>query len=202
MSDENITLLILRIQAGRDEDAAAELWDAYFSRVASVARKRLMNTPKRMADEEDIAISALQSFFQAIELGKLDALNNRDALWRVLVTITIRKASHYTKMATAKKRGGQLVRGESAFVKRRAGDPENLAGIPDQRTVHELISECRDRIESLPEEFLQQIAVMRLHGWSTQEIALKSGVSHSTIKRKVRRIREIWTASDQELTPP
>src|SRR5262245_12699286 len=45
-----------------------------------------------MADEEDVALSAFDSFCRNAEEGRFPDLRDRDNLWKLLVTITVRKA--------------------------------------------------------------------------------------------------------------
>src|SRR5262249_48736268 len=59
-SDE-VTLLIQRLKRG-DREAAAWLWEGYVRRLLGLARKKLGTFPRRAADEEDVALSAFNSF--------------------------------------------------------------------------------------------------------------------------------------------
>ena len=45
-----------------DSDAATPLWQGCVQRIMAIARKKLGNLPRRVADEEDIAVSAFRSF--------------------------------------------------------------------------------------------------------------------------------------------
>ena len=44
------------------------------------------------ADEEDVALSAFDSFFRSAEQGRFPRLSDRDDLWQILVLVTTRKA--------------------------------------------------------------------------------------------------------------
>ena len=72
--------------------AAQQLWEAYYLRLVGLARQRLGQTPRGPADEEDVALSALNSFFEGVAQGRFPLLCDRDDLWRLLVHITARKA--------------------------------------------------------------------------------------------------------------
>src|SRR6516225_5263352 len=85
-------------------DAAQQLWEAYFRRLVGLARQRLGQTPRGPADEEDVALSALTSFFEGIAKGRFPQLNDRDDLWRLLVHITARKAIDQINHERRKKR--------------------------------------------------------------------------------------------------
>src|SRR5204863_5483684 len=89
-SDGSITKLVVLLKAG-DRAAAQPLWEAYFARLVALARVRLRNTPRRAADEEDVALSAFDSFCRRAERGEFPRLNDRDDLWQLLAMIASRK---------------------------------------------------------------------------------------------------------------
>ena len=70
-SDGSITHLITRLKQG-DPSAAEGLWRAYFERLVALARSRLRGAT-RLADEEDVALSALDSFYRGVERGRFPA---------------------------------------------------------------------------------------------------------------------------------
>jgi hypothetical protein len=63
--------------------AAQKLWEAYYRRLVGLARQRLGETPRGAADEEDVALSALNSFVEGLAHGRFPQLNDRDDLWRL-----------------------------------------------------------------------------------------------------------------------
>ena len=98
------------------EPAAQKLWERYFEQLVRLARKKLGDLPRRSVDEEDVALSAFDSFYQGIRQGRFPRIDDRDNLWRLLVVITARKASDYRKSAGRQKRGGGRTVGESVFA--------------------------------------------------------------------------------------
>ena len=70
---------------------------------------------RRAADEEDVALSAFDSFCRGVEQGRFPLLNDRDDLWALLVVITVRKAIDLRQHERRQKRGGGQVAGESAL---------------------------------------------------------------------------------------
>ena len=44
-----------------DSDAAGQLWERYFGKLVRHARQKLEGYPRRVADEEDVALSAFKS---------------------------------------------------------------------------------------------------------------------------------------------
>src|SRR5947208_10734343 len=95
-AEGSVSNWISRLQAG-DRAATQQLWERYFQRLVGLARAKLQGAPRRAADEEDVALSAFHSFCRAAEQGRLPRLLDRDNLWRLLVVITSRKASHLVR---------------------------------------------------------------------------------------------------------
>ena len=87
----SVTRWLHELVAG-DQAAAQELWNRYFQRLVGLARSKLRGAPRRAADEEDVALSAFDSFCRGAEQGRFPRLDDRDNLWRLLVVITERKA--------------------------------------------------------------------------------------------------------------
>src|SRR5215469_6576941 len=104
-SEGSVTNWIGQLQAG-DPAAAQKLWERYFRRLVGLARKKLQDGPRRAADEEDVALSAFASFCHDAARGQFPHLADRHDLWRLLVTITARKALHLSRDEECPKRGG------------------------------------------------------------------------------------------------
>ena len=83
---------ILRLKEG---DAAEEQkwWSDYFGRLVSLAQVRLGGTSSGKNDAEDIAISAMKSFYIGLKYEKFDDVHNRNSIWKLLVKIAIRKVA-------------------------------------------------------------------------------------------------------------
>ena len=113
-SDVQISVWIERLAAG-DQRAPEVIWHQYFEKIQRFAKRRLRDMPRRSADEQDVALSAFNSFFQAAKEDKFPKLNDRDDLWKLLITITARKVSAQQRKHFAEKRGGGRVSGESVF---------------------------------------------------------------------------------------
>ncbi len=63
----------------------------------------------RMADEEDVALSAFESFYRRAEQGQFPQLEDRDDLWQLLFVLTVRKAINLVNYQGRKSRGGGRV---------------------------------------------------------------------------------------------
>ena len=71
--------------------AARLIWLRYFRDLLELARSNLDRRIRRREDEEDVVQSMYKSFCLRQQRGEFD-LAGRDALWKLLVTITLRKA--------------------------------------------------------------------------------------------------------------
>jgi DNA-directed RNA polymerase specialized sigma24 family protein len=162
------------------------LWEKYFHRLVGLARKRLRDAPRRAADEEDVALSAFDSFCRNAEAGRFPDLTDRDSLWRLLAAFTMRKAAHHVRDTGALKRGGGVVTDESAVF------DEVLARDPDPALAAEVAEECDRLLAVLQNPELRQIALLRMDGFSLDEVAAKVGYSPSSVKRKLQLIRSTW----------
>ena len=94
-----------RLRQG-DNAAAQKLWEQFFQRLVALAQKRLASSRIVMADQEDVALSAFNSFCTGVENGRYPDLNDRENLWRLLATITRNKVHHLIRDQARKKRGG------------------------------------------------------------------------------------------------
>ena len=86
-----VTVWLQQLKAG-DPNAAKPLWDGYFARLVALARTRLKALPRAAADEEDVALSAFDSFCRGAAEGRFPRLDDRDDHWQVLFVLTTRKA--------------------------------------------------------------------------------------------------------------
>jgi DNA-directed RNA polymerase specialized sigma24 family protein len=181
---------------GDDPRAAQQaLWERYFQRLAALARKQLRGLPRRATDEEDVVLSALDSFFRGAREGRFPLLSER-SLWPLLVKITARKACNQVKHQRTGKRGGGQVRGESAFVRRdhsdRAGIAEVVGETPTPEFALEVTEECQRLLDLLDDESLRRVAMLKLAGHTNLEIARELAVVERTVERKLERIRKLW----------
>ncbi len=198
----SVSQWLLKIRNG-DEEAAAELWKAYFSRLTSLVRARLRARPRRVCDEEDIALSAFDSFFRAARQGRFPNLNDRHDLWQVLVLLAVRKTALAGRRETRRKRGGGKVRGHSAFINIDGRtDPDALldgvAAEPSPELAAVLAEDFSALIVRLNDDTLQRIALWKLEGYSNSEIAHRLGRQPRTVERKLHLIRTIWLETPAE----
>lgn len=195
--DDPVTRWIEGLKAG-DEDAVAGLWNRYFDRLVGLARQKLGNTPRRVADEEDVAVSVFRCLCAGAEQGRLKQIGDRGDLWRVLVTMTLRKTIDQQRRLAGKKRGSGKVRGESIFHRPGADEPSpglQQFGdtIPTPLMLAIIEEEGNRLLDLLDDPALRQVAVWRLEGFTNDEIAEKLGLTTRSVERKLQRIRERWS---------
>jgi DNA-directed RNA polymerase specialized sigma24 family protein len=195
MANENsVTGWLEGVKAG-DAAAIAQLWDRYFERLVRLARGKLPGQFRRAFDEEDVAISAFQSFCERASRGRFPKLNDRNDLWVLLLTLTTRKAVLTIRHQTRRKRGGGRVLGESALI----GDEATMNGLasvvqrePSPEDVVRFTDNLERLLGRLEDSILKKVALRRLEGYDVQEIAVELRASTRTIERKLRLIRAIW----------
>jgi RNA polymerase sigma factor (sigma-70 family) len=197
MEDDPVTLWIEGLKAG-DERAVAGLWNRYFERLVQLARHRLGTTPRRVADEEDVALSVFRCLCAGAEQGRLAEIGDRGDLWRVLVTMTLRKTIDQQRRLGGKKRGSGRVRGESVFAgkpgeERTPGLQQFGDGIPTPHMLLIIEEEGQRLLAALGDERLRQVAIWKLEGFTNDEIAQKLGLTTRSVERKLQRIREKWS---------
>jgi len=194
-TDDSVSVWIEGLKAGQ-ETAAAKLWGHFYSRLVALACRRLRDLPRRAADEEDVVLSAFETFLRRAQDGQFPRLHDRNDLWQLLVTITERKALNQVRDLTRQKRGGGMVRGESAFLNSEAS--AEGAGI-DQVVAPEptpefaaAMTEGLCRLLGLLDNDLRQIALLKLEGHTNEEIGAIVGRSVPTVERRLRLIRDAW----------
>lgn len=196
LPDGSVTQQIGMLKAG-DHAAAQLLWQRYFRRLVYVARQKLHPSGHRAADEEDVALGAFAAFCKRAEQGRLPKVRDRNDLWRLLVTLTVRMAIDEVRREGRLKRGGSQGSLLQASVHR---DP-NLEQHPDRQPSPEFVAlvadECDRLLGGLDDETLKAIAVWKIEGYTNAEIAEQLGVVLRTVERKLHEIRQLLVDQHQ-----
>jgi RNA polymerase sigma-70 factor (ECF subfamily) len=190
--DEQALLELLR--AG-DEAAAQQVFNAYVRSLLQLARSHLSQRMARRVDPEDIVQSVFRTFFSRAKEGRFTVESNDD-LGKILVGITVRKALRHVAVHTAAKRD---------YSKEESSDGEGMAtmaAIQDVQPTPTAAVAFLDQLEHLfnrlrPQE--RKVLEMRLHGYSTLEIASELGSSDRHVRRALEHIRTI--AEEEDLGP-
>ena len=173
--------------ADGNRQAAEQLWRRYFHRLVGLARSKLRDAPRRVADEEDVALSAFDSFLRGAEQGRFPDLADRKGLWALLQTITARKAFQLLRDQQRHKRGGPRAR-----LAEDAAWEEVLGREPSPAVAAEMAEAYRRLLDCLPDPELRSVAVWKMEGCSVEEVARKLDCSPRSVKRMTRLIREVW----------
>jgi DNA-directed RNA polymerase specialized sigma24 family protein len=197
-SPGSVTTWIRELQTGNHQ-AAQHLWERYFRRLVGLARTKLRGTPRRAADEEDVALNAFDSFCRGAEQGRFPQLRDRNNLWPLLVLITVRKARDLVQHNRSHKRGGGRVQSQSVLddlqeaSSLEPGIEQVVGGEPTPDFGLEVAEEYQRLLDWLGEDKLRQIAELKLAGYTDPEVAQRLGCGLRTVERKLQRIRLIWS---------
>ncbi len=198
VEEESITCWLNQLKSGNSA-AAGKLWNRYVERLVRLARNKLGDAPRRVADEEDVVVAAFNGFLQGVEDGRFTRLNDRHDLWQILVMLTERRAIAHRRREGAGKRGGGKVRGESVFeapAERSGRGMELTQAAWHEATpalAAELAEQTRTLLAGLADDTQRRIAVGKLEGRTNQEVADMLGVSVRTVERKLGIIRDKWS---------
>jgi DNA-directed RNA polymerase specialized sigma24 family protein len=193
---------IAQLKAG-DHTAAQDLWEVYYRQLVHRARQKLYGTPRRAADEEDVVLSAFDSFCRAAAQGRFPKLLDRQDLWQLLVLITDRKACDLAHYERRQRRGGGKVLDEAALAAEDSSHASSplahlLGAEPSPDFAAQVAEQCQRLLHCLGDGELQQVALRKLEGYTIEEIAVQLGLVPRTVQRRLQLIRRLW---EQELSP-
>lgn len=181
-----VTQLLRKVSEDQNSEAAAELWALYHPRLLRIARNGLSRLPDDAIEDEDIVQSSMNSFFKAAKRGRVDKVESRHELWKFLLTITMRKLNRQFERVNSAKLRHDKVSLDAAGIE--------IAKAPGD----ELFMECDELLRSLKDDHLKTVAIMRLEGYTVAEIAEELEVARATVKRRLSRIRELWSAEAED----
>jgi DNA-directed RNA polymerase specialized sigma subunit, sigma24 homolog len=199
-SEGSVSVHLGKLKAG-DHSAAQLLWQRYFRQLVGLARRKLSGKARRAADEEDVALAAFARFCQSAEQGRLPKVRNRDDLWRLLVTLTVRMSIDQVRREGRQKRGGSATdkQASPAAAPIRDASPERIASRQaSPEFVVQVAEECELLLGALGDEELKSIAVWKTAGYTNEEIAEELGCVLRTVERKVQAIRRRWSEVDRK----
>lgn len=191
---DSVTAWIGDLKDGQDE-ATQKLWERYFGQLVRIAARRLGAAPRRVADEEDVAVSVFESLCRGAAAGRFQQLQDRDDLWKLLTAIAGMKAVDQIRRQTALKRGGTNVRGESIVDgNSQIGGFDQLVHTEPTPEFLALMEEQQQQMfDLLPDDSQRQVARLRFEGYSNQEISQQLDISLRSVERKLKVVREIWS---------
>ncbi len=193
--EQSVTLWIDQLKAGH-EDAAQRIWDRFFEKIVRVADRKMGNAARRVADQEDVAVSVFKSLCAGAREGRFDRLQDRNDLWKLVVAIAGMKAVDQIRRQTSQKRGGGQVRGDSIVAGSEGDLPASFERFMSQEPTPEFLAlieeEQSELFDQLRDDTQRQIARLRLEGYDNPEIAEAVGISLRSVERKLGLIRDTW----------
>lgn len=172
-----------RLQQG-DDDQAARFWHHYHLKLIAMAQQRLQMSPQQLADGQDVVVSAFASFFRAVQEARIDDNINENELWRLLVTLTARKAIKVVRHEGRQLRDSHLV-DHTQDLDLIVGDeptPEFAAAVAEQ---------YRWLNAQMVDEPMRRLLQLKLEGYRNAEIAQQLDCSLRTVKRRLTLIRTL-----------
>lgn len=186
--DPSVTNWLLKLKAG-DDGAAERLWNVFFARLVRLVQGRLPTAQQRSADAEDVALSAFASFVRGVDRQQFAKLDDRDDLWRILISIAIHKVLHLQRDQSTLKRGGQFRAIENHDG--RSVIEELVSREPTPELAATVAEQYAHWMQALNSDELRQLTEWKLAGFTNDEIAAKTGRTTRTIERKLNLIRSI-----------
>ena len=196
-AEGSITRCIALLREGKGV-AAQLIWERYFPQLVRLAHKQLADLSCHLADEEDIALSALDRFCRAAQQNRYPDLADRHGLWRLLLQITARRVQDQARYEGRQRRGAGRVYTETDCTD---GGPD-LDEVADDAPTPEfaalMAEQCRRLLTRLEDPQLQSLAIAKMDGSANEEIAAQMGCSVRTIERRLKLIRDIWRDEEPE----
>ena len=204
--------------ASRDGDGSpnqhllAKHCEEILDELAKAARKKIRGWPMAGGDEHDIAMSAMRTFVRRDKELKIADLHESKDLLHMLLWITARKVADKRRQQLRPKHGGGRLLGSDAMElneghlqkkpvgesrqkkrsQNRRPEPESEKDLPaDPDLTQELNAECLRLLDLLDKDH-RDVALLKLQGYSNDEIKQKLGWSKAWVERKLRSIRECW----------
>jgi RNA polymerase sigma-70 factor (ECF subfamily) len=178
--------LIERCRAG-DQDAARVLFDSYVERLLPLARRRISQRLASRVDAEDIVQSVFRTFFARLKDDQFE-INSQDDLFRLLVRITVHKTLRQIAHHRAAKRnpGQEMGQSDSAHEQLL----QLLTSEPTPEATVSFLDQLEHFMQQMPDSD-RKILELRMEGYSTDEIAQKTGSYDRKIRRVLERIRDL-----------
>jgi RNA polymerase sigma factor (sigma-70 family) len=193
-TDASVTNWLRKLEAGHDQ-AAQQLWHIFFERLVLMAQQRMRATPLGVADAEDVALSAFASFCLGVQKQRFLELSDRNGLWRLLVSITLRKLMHMQRDQNRQKRGGDFR--QIPQTSDSSDSPTEIEQIIAREPTPEIAAQLAEQYDNwmraLGSDELVRLTQWKLDGFTNSEIAAKCGLTARTIERKLNLIRKILT---------
>lgn len=189
-TESSLKRLITGIE-NQDSQAVTNLFRNYFPKLERISDQLLASYPGAAIGAEDIAQSTLKSFVHKLSDGHSLAFPSHDKLLSYLALCAKRKAQNANRDERTLKRGGGKTRLECD------SQPDELGFSPVETAEGTLYAKDLDDagialLEVLTDDELRRIVLLKLSGYSIDEIAGILSRQPSAIRRKLELIRKLW----------
>ena len=189
---------------GKDDAAARQLFQRYAERLIDLAQHHLRPLMRPKMDPEDVMQSVFQSFFVRRVAGEFGDVETWESLWKVLVTLTLRKCNRRTTHFFAERRDihREIIQAPAVDDSREDGWE---AQVPDPTAAE--ASKLTETLEALMNrlgkddcrgERNRQILTLRLQGSDIPEISAQLNCTERTVYRVLDRAKEILNRMQAE----
>ena len=183
----SVSLWLTALRDG-DQTAARRLWTFIGRRLTSLAKSEVAQAAPCVYDEDDVALSAFNALCHGMRHGRYDDVVNRGDLWRLLAVITINKARTRATRENRQKRGGSAKHvsdGDAILALLTSPDPPPELNVCMQ-------DECERMLGLLQKQELKMVVLLRVEGYTNEEIACHLGCTRRSVQRRLTLIRDIW----------
>ncbi len=174
-----------------DIDSARRIFEHFSQRLCRLAQQHLSSRVRQRTDGEDVVQSVFRTFFTRDRAGQFQ-VDHSDELWRLLVTITVRKARGIWRKNNSE---GRAIGREVSLDD---SDRAQLAAFSQEPSVVEAIV-LADEIETILhglDEANVTALELRMGGYSPTEAASHMGISRQAFYRLLEPIKERLLSRD------
>ena len=185
-----VSTWLQRLKGSPDDLSAQKLWNRVSPRIQMLARRLIQRFGADAAfDEEDVTVSVFASLYAGLNDKKFPDLQDSESLWKLLSLMTVRKINDRSKQRRAIKRGGDV-------------EGDGLAPIcvdcysddrPEPSIEAMMADQCRMMLTQLNDPTLERIVLLKLDGFTNDEIADQLQYSRRTIQRMLNLVKEAWS---------
>ncbi len=124
-----------------------------------------------------------------LQAQQFPELRDSDSLWKLLVLMTVRKVNDHAKTHRAIKRGaGQVLQDQP-----NNGLSQLLDDRPEPSYEAMMNEQCRAMLKALNDPILEMLVLLKMDGYTNEEIAERLGYSRRTIQRMLNIVRDAWS---------
>jgi DNA-directed RNA polymerase specialized sigma24 family protein len=185
-----VSTWLQRLKSEPDELSAQKLWDRVSPRIEMLSRELIQRFGSDAAfDEEDVMVSVFASLYAGLSKQQFPHLHDSDGLWKLLSLMTVRKINDRTKQRRAQKRRGEQESSGSSATELESRPDQT----PEPSVKVMMADECRMMLKQLNDPILEKIVLLRLDGYTNDEIADRLNYSRRTIQRMLNLVKDAWS---------